>query len=80
MHQDWVGQGLGSGLLKDAILRTLQTARELGIRALLCHAIDDAAKEFYLQRGFIQSPIEPLTVMLSLARLGDELRRTGGAA
>lgn len=74
VHRDWAGQGIGSGLLKDATLRTLQISRELGIRALLCHAIDGAAKDFYLQRGFVQSPIEPLTVMLSLARLGDELR------
>ncbi len=75
VHADWTGHGIGSGLLKDAILRTVQTARELGIRALLCHAVDDAAKDFYLQRGFVQSPIEPLTVMLSLARLDDALRR-----
>lgn len=75
VHADWTGHGIGSGLLKDAILRTVQTARELGIRALLCHAVDDAAKDFYLQRGFIQSPIEPLTVMLSLSRLDDALRR-----
>jgi N-acetylglutamate synthase-like GNAT family acetyltransferase len=74
VHQEWEGRGIGSGLLKDAILRTLHTAQEMGIRALLCHAIDDAAKDFYLQRGFIQSPVESLTVMLSLARLDDSLR------
>lgn len=74
VHQDWAGRGIGSGLLKDAILRTLQASRELGIRALSCHAIDDAAKDFYLQRGFIVSPMEPLTLMLGLVRLGDVLR------
>jgi GNAT superfamily N-acetyltransferase len=73
VHQDWVGKGIGSGLLKDAVLRTLQSSREVGIRALLCHAIDDAAKDFYLQRGFIPSPIEPLTLMLSLSRVGEHL-------
>lgn len=67
VHRDWQGQGIGSGLLKDAVLRTLHAAQELGIRALLCHAIDSTAKDFYLQRGFIVSPIEPMTVMLSLA-------------
>ncbi|HVR82373.1 MAG TPA: GNAT family N-acetyltransferase [Luteimonas sp.] len=74
VHQNWVGCGIGSGLLKDAVLRTLQTSRELGIRALLCHAIDEAAKDFYLRRGFVASPMDPLTLMLSLARLGDVLR------
>ena len=73
VHQDWVGKGIGSGLLKDAVLRTLQSSREIGIRALLCHAIDDAAKDFYLQRGFIPSPIDSLTLMLSLSRVGEHL-------
>lgn len=75
VHQDRAGRGIGSGLLKDAVLRVALTAQELGLRALLCHAIDEAAKTFYLQRGFIPSPIEPLTVMLSLPRLLEELRR-----
>ena len=73
VHQDWVGKGIGSGLLKDAVLRTLQSSREIGIRALLCHAIDDAAKDFYLQRGFIPLPIDSLTLMLSLSRVGEHL-------
>jgi hypothetical protein len=40
----------------------------MGIRALLCHAISQSAKDFYLHHGFIESPIEPMTVMLSLAK------------
>lgn len=74
VHRDWTGHGIGSGLLKDAILRTLRTAEELGIRALLCHASDDAARTFYLQRGFIESPMEPMTLMLGLSRLQSGLR------
>jgi GNAT superfamily N-acetyltransferase len=69
VHTDWEGQGIGSGLLKDAVLRTVRLAEEMGIRALLCHAIDESAKQFYLHHGFIESPIEPLTVMLSVAKL-----------
>jgi len=69
VHSDWNGQGVGAGLLKDAVLRTAKLAEEMGIRALLCHAIDESAKEFYLHHGFIESPIEPLTVMLNIARL-----------
>lgn len=69
VHTDWVGRGLGRGLLKDALQRTLQLAGELGIRALLCHAIDDDAKAFYRKHGFVESPIEPLTLMLGLSRL-----------
>jgi GNAT superfamily N-acetyltransferase len=69
VHSDWNGQGVGVGLLKDAVLRTAKLAEEMGIRALLCHAIDENAKKYYLHHGFIESPIEPLTVMLNIARL-----------
>ncbi|QDH68755.1 GNAT family N-acetyltransferase [Marilutibacter alkalisoli] len=66
VHADWVGQGIGQGLLKDAVQRTLQTCEQIGARALLCHAIDEEAKAFYLKHGFIVSPIHDMTVMLPL--------------
>lgn len=69
VHADWAGQGIGAGLLKDAVLRSLRLSKELGIRALLCHALQEDAKQFYLHHGFVESPIEPLTVMLNLAKL-----------
>lgn len=75
VHVDWAKQGIGRGLLKDAIQRTLQLAEQMGIRALLCHAIDEEAKAFYLKHGFVESPSDPMTVMLSLARLQEALRR-----
>jgi GNAT superfamily N-acetyltransferase len=74
VHTDWVGKGIGQGLLKDAVQRTLQTAQQMGIRVLLCHAIDEAAKAFYVKHGFIESPVDPMAVMLSMAHLNDELR------
>jgi len=60
------GRGVGTGLLKDAIRRTLQVAEIAGIRALLVHAISDAAKHFYERHGFVASPIDPMTVMITL--------------
>lgn len=75
VHVDYEGQGIGSGLLKDATRRCLRTAQNaLGVSALLCHAIDENAKAFYLRHGFVQSPVEDLTVMLSLRGL---LRQPG---
>ena len=71
VHSDWIGLGIGRGLLKDVLQRTLRTAEHMGIRVLLCHAIDEAARTFYLRHGFIESPIDPMTVMLSLLRLRD---------
>ncbi|NQU69560.1 MAG: GNAT family N-acetyltransferase [Rhodospirillales bacterium] len=60
------GENLGSALLRDAILRTLKAADIVGMRALLVHALDDRAASFYLQRGFLVSPIDPLILMLPL--------------
>lgn len=60
------GSGLGKGLLKDAVLRTLQVASEVGVRALLVHAISDEARQFYLHWGFQASPTHSMTLMLPL--------------
>lgn len=65
----WAGRGIGQGLLKDAILRTVRVASEAGVRALPAHALSPAAKAFYLKHGFRESPVEPLTVMLNVAAL-----------
>lgn len=69
IHTDYQGRGLGADLLKDAVLRSLRLSRDMGIRALLCHAISENAKRFYLHHGFIESPDEPMTLMLSLTKL-----------
>jgi len=66
VHSDWSDRGIGSGLLKDAILRSIQAAELIGVRALLCHAIDANAKAFYLKHGFVESPKDPLTVLIGL--------------
>jgi GNAT superfamily N-acetyltransferase len=75
VHSDWTGRGIGKALLKDAILRSLRAAEELGVRALLCHALSEDAKTFYVRNGFAESPTEPRTMMLSLAGLSDILKR-----
>jgi GNAT superfamily N-acetyltransferase len=55
----WQGKGLGSGLLKDAMLRTLQAADIAGIRAFAVHAKDDSAKAFYERFDFLPSSTDP---------------------
>jgi GNAT superfamily N-acetyltransferase len=55
----WQGKGLGSGLLKNAMLRTLQAADIAGIRALAVHAKDDDARAFYERFGFVPAPTDP---------------------
>jgi predicted N-acetyltransferase YhbS len=55
----WQGKGVGAGLLKDAMLRTLQAADIAGIRAFAVHAKDDKAKAFYEHFDFVPSPSDP---------------------
>ena len=69
------GSGLGGGLLKDAILRTYNVSLQVGVRALLAHALSEDAKAFYLRHGFIESPIEPMTLMLNLQEVQNTLEK-----
>jgi GNAT superfamily N-acetyltransferase len=52
-------QGLGQGLLKDALERTMRAADIGGLRAVLVHAKDDAARAFYQHFNFEPSPTDP---------------------
>ena len=56
---NWQGKRMGAGLLKDAMLRTLQAAEIAGIRAFAVHAKDDPAKAFYERFDFAASPSDP---------------------
>jgi GNAT superfamily N-acetyltransferase len=62
----WQGKGLGSGLLKDAMLRTLQAADIAGIRAFAVHAKDDQARAFYERFNLIPSPADPYHLFVLL--------------
>lgn len=58
--------GLGSALLRDAMLRVVNIASEVGIVAMIVHAISEPAKQFYLSRGFVESPLQPMTLIMTL--------------
>ena len=60
------GRGIGADLLRDAVLRTLQAAEIAGIRAILVSAISVGAKRFYEKYGFIASPANPQTLMITV--------------
>jgi len=66
IDQQFHGKKLGSALLKDAIRRTIFVSENVGVKALLVHAISEEAKNFYLYHNFIESPIEPMTLLLSM--------------
>ena len=62
----WQKHGVGAGLLKDAMLRTLQASDIAGIRALVVHAKDQAARNFYERFDFLPSPTDPLHLFMLL--------------
>jgi len=73
VDQTYQGNGIARALLRDAGLRVLQAADSIGIRGILTHAIDQAAKAFYQHLGFEESPLEPMTLMMTLADLRESL-------
>ncbi len=66
IDRTWQGKGLGADLLRDAVLRVVGAAAAVGVRAMLVHAISDEAKAFYEKHGFRSSPLEPMTLMITL--------------
>ena len=65
----WQGKGLGRALFRDAALRVVHAADTIGIRGILVHAISEDVKAFYIALGFDPSPIEPMTLMVTIADL-----------
>jgi GNAT superfamily N-acetyltransferase len=63
------GKGIGSALLKDALLRAAHAADTIGARALLVHAKDDSAKAFYEHFTFEASPSDPYHLLLIMKDL-----------
>ena len=74
IHKDHHQKGIGTALLGDAIRRAIQAASIAGVTALLVHAISEQARRFYVSRGFIESPIKPMTLCLMLATVEQALR------
>ena len=69
VDRDHQGRGLGKALLKDALLRTAQAADIAGIRCLLVHAKDEAARQWYVSWEFESSPTDPYHLFLMLKDL-----------
>jgi ribosomal protein S18 acetylase RimI-like enzyme len=58
------GQGVGTELLRNAMLRTLNAAEIAGLRAIVVDAKDDNAKAFYQRYGFEPFKSEPMKLWL----------------
>jgi predicted N-acetyltransferase YhbS len=70
----WHGRGIGADLLRDAVLRIVAAAETVGVRAILVHAATAEAKTFYERHGFRASPLDPMTLMVTV----EEARRMMG--
>lgn len=68
------GKGFGKALLRDALLKTIQAADTIGVRALLIHALDEDAAAFYEKFGFSRSPADSLVLMVPLKSVIERFR------
>lgn len=73
VDQSWQGRGLGRALFRDCALRVARAADTIGVRGIVVHAISERAKSFYLALGFDPSPVEPMTLMVTLG----DIRQVG---
>ena len=73
VDQRFQGHGLGTALLKDAVLRSFRAVSEVSARLIVVHAISPAAEAFYLRHGFVRLPVETPTYALDLVKFAGEL-------
>lgn len=69
----WQGRGIGRALVRDAAKRVLAAGEAIGIRGIIVHALSDQARAFYLALGFQPSPVQPMTLLVSLAQVSASL-------
>lgn len=67
VDQAFQGNQIGPGLLRDAVLRTLQASEIARIRAILVHAISERARRFYVGCGSVPSLVDQMTLMITIA-------------
>lgn len=71
----WAGKGVGSGLLRHALMRSVAGAQLIGGRALVVNAIDGQAAQFWSRYGFIESKDDPLILFRSMADIAASLSK-----
>ena len=77
--QNYIGKGIGTGLLKHALQRCVMAANLIGGRALIVNAVDVEAAHFWRRRGFIPSKDDPLILFRSLADIAASITSPTGS-
>jgi GNAT superfamily N-acetyltransferase len=72
------GRGLGAALLKHFMFKAIEVAGTVGVRLVLVHAKDEEAKSFYRHYGFVESPVDPMTLMMPQPRRLSQYASPGG--
>jgi GNAT superfamily N-acetyltransferase len=70
-------RGLGQALPRDALPRAVSETHDTAVFAILLHALSERAKRFYLSRGFVESPLQPMTLLMTLRTVRAILAETG---
>ncbi|HEX6958018.1 MAG TPA: GNAT family N-acetyltransferase [Ferrovibrio sp.] len=73
----WAGRGVGTGLLRHALIRSVTAAHLIGGRALVVKALDAKAAGFWGRRGFLPSKDDPLTLFRSMRDIAASLAASG---
>ncbi len=68
VNKTFHGRGLGADLLRDAVLRCHHLAENIGVRAIMVHALTESAKHFYLHHGFKASSAQDKILFLALKK------------
>lgn len=68
------GQELGRALFRDAALRVIHAADAIGIRGMVVHALSEEARAFYRRLGLDESPLDPMTLMVTLIDLREAVK------
>lgn len=69
----WAGKGVGTGLLKHALERSVEAAALVGGRALVVNAVDEEAADFWRRRGFMPSRDDPIVLFRSIGDIASSL-------
>ena len=66
VDQSCQGTGIGQGLLKDALARSINVSQQIGVRVLIVHALNNKAEAFYFKHGFMVNQAISNTLLLPL--------------
>ena len=78
VQSDDQGRGLGAALLKHFMLKAFEVSQRVGVRVVLVHAKEDRVRAFYEKYGFVQSSLDPLTLVHLLPSMQVHLQQNLG--